>query len=456
MERMVKLLNRVPAALLLALLAALATGVAGNALAYGSKAAALRQQWQEEESAGVSKATTDRLRQRLNQIESQRGGAVPSAFASMALVQDPFADLESQTQVIYRQVTLKSETQAQAALQRLKLEYGPTAFNERRQLEALARARKPSDFQLLARTWNDQADQLAKLKSTLSAKAGGLSAGRPADIVNLRDQLRQAADQLHQASLWTDPADTAVNAAERYLGSSYQDMLAQHDSLKDQLLAANTKVSQRLDLHNRGIQLTGQLPDLLPYGSGDLSNRADQAKQELTAARNDDQLQTAVGNMESVVNDLWQKKQDVIRRLAAGPGGCESNPSGKLVLVSLSGQRLVACDGHTTYLTTLVTTGRPGLETPTGTFSITGKWARYHMVSTCPQGTACYYDPAWVSYAMEFRNDGYYFHSWPQPQYGPGTQYAAYASHGCIHVPMDQLELLYNWADVGTQVIVSP
>jgi lipoprotein-anchoring transpeptidase ErfK/SrfK len=75
------------------------------------------------------------------------------------------------------------------------------------------------------------------------------------------------------------------------------------------------------------------------------------------------------------------------------------------------------------------------------------------MVSDFPRSSPYWYPPSWVQYTLWFRNDGYAIHDAPwRSYYGPGTEQAG--SHGCVNVPMPTMETLFNWADLGTRVIV--
>ena len=104
-----------------------------------------------------------------------------------------------------------------------------------------------------------------------------------------------------------------------------------------------------------------------------------------------------------------------------------------------------------------MTTGRPALPTGRGTFHIFYKSRSYHMVSPWPDGSPFHYPPTWVYNAMEFIGDGTFIHNadWqPDASYGPGSQNGPYASHGCVHVVDAPLAQLYDWAPIGTTVIV--
>jgi hypothetical protein len=449
------------AAVLGGLVAMVAAGGIGNVYGYQQRTRTLQQQWSDAEAAGVPRSKIDPLREQLKSTESRHGGTLTYAATSMALVRNPLQDLQRQTQRIYDQASEESRTQAETSLAKLKQEYGPTPFDQARYDQQLRAARKPLDFQKLARAWTGEDQQLVETKGQLGAVAGGFNNGLPVDVISGRDQLRQTTDQLRQVELWTDPADQTLSLVQQYLGGSYQRMLAQHDDVKKQLEAGNATLGRRLDLRNKGNELVRTVPALVQYGQGgDYSSRADQAKQALLGARDDDQLGAAVNTLQGIVVELGQKKQAALQRLAAGTSGCESNAAGKLILVSLSQQRLVACDGATTAYSAPVTSGRPGMETPTGTTTISFKQSPWLMKPepSCKQTDPCWYKATQVNYVMLFRSGGYYLHDWPPQEgsaFGRGTQNARFGSHGCVHVPVGTLVQLYNWAPIGTTVIVT-
>jgi lipoprotein-anchoring transpeptidase ErfK/SrfK len=137
------------------------------------------------------------------------------------------------------------------------------------------------------------------------------------------------------------------------------------------------------------------------------------------------------------------------------PGG------GKLIIVSLARQTLYAYDGDKLVLQTLVTTGNPSLPTPAGSYTIMAKYHPFQFVSPWPPSSPFWYPPSWVSYAMLFRAGGYFLHDAPwRSVFGPGsngpgqpgTNYGG--THGCVNIPPDATYFLWNWAPVGTLVLV--
>ena len=126
---------------------------------------------------------------------------------------------------------------------------------------------------------------------------------------------------------------------------------------------------------------------------------------------------------------------------------------GKVILISLSSQRLTAYQDGQKLLSTLVTTGRPALPTPPGATTVIKKDHPWMMVSDWPKSSPYWYPPSEVQYVLWFREGGYGIHDAPwRSYYGPGTE--AHGSHGCVNVPLDPMITLFNWADVGTRVVV--
>lgn len=126
---------------------------------------------------------------------------------------------------------------------------------------------------------------------------------------------------------------------------------------------------------------------------------------------------------------------------------------GKVILISLHDQSLAAYQDGTTVLTTPVTTGRPALPTPTGTFQVLRKSHPWTMRSDFPRWSPYWYPDSPVTYVLWFTNQGHGIHDAPwRGTYGPGTEAAG--SHGCVNVPFAAEKLLYAWADIGTRVVI--
>ena len=133
--------------------------------------------------------------------------------------------------------------------------------------------------------------------------------------------------------------------------------------------------------------------------------------------------------------------------------------SGQLITVSLQAQALIAYDRGRVIVDTLVTTGRPALPTDIGAMQVLSKDAPWTMKSPWPRGSAEWYPDTPVQMVVWFTKNGEGLHdaSWqPNATLGPGSQNGPYASHGCIHGPLAAVSVLFNWAPIGTPVVVYP
>lgn len=127
--------------------------------------------------------------------------------------------------------------------------------------------------------------------------------------------------------------------------------------------------------------------------------------------------------------------------------------SGKVISVSLTLQEAVFYDNGCVVSATPVTTGRPGNPTPTGDFTILTANSPYEIVSPlAPTISVEYADLFTVGSNPEWLHDA----SWEDPNaFGPGSEYGSSASFGCIQFPTPVMAWLFNWAPLGTPVIVS-
>lgn len=144
--------------------------------------------------------------------------------------------------------------------------------------------------------------------------------------------------------------------------------------------------------------------------------------------------------------------------LLASAGCGHAVPMGKVIVVSLGRQTAAFYDNTCLLSTTPVTTGRPGMRTPMGSFRIYSRASPAHFVSMYRPGSPGYYTPETTSFAMGYEGGGYYLHDapWePASAFGAGSEDGPYASHGCIHVPTSVMAWLFGWAAMGTRVIVT-
>jgi lipoprotein-anchoring transpeptidase ErfK/SrfK len=142
--------------------------------------------------------------------------------------------------------------------------------------------------------------------------------------------------------------------------------------------------------------------------------------------------------------------------MKAAPATAPKTPE-KAVVVRLGAQTLTAYLNGKPIMTTPVTTGRPALPTPIGSYYIHFRASPYTFISPWPPGSPYYYPPAPVTWAMYFYDNDFLHDDPAEPSgdYGAGSEYGYYASHGCVHVPHDSMAFLYDWLPIGATVIVS-
>lgn len=160
--------------------------------------------------------------------------------------------------------------------------------------------------------------------------------------------------------------------------------------------------------------------------------------------------------LESVSAQIAPLERSVNAALTAV--GCgHAVPNGKVIEIDVTTQSAIFFEDGCIAGSALVTTGRPGLRTPTGTFHIYAKYSPITLISPWPQSSPYYYSPEKAQYAMEFLRGGFFIHDapWePSTAFGPGSQNGVDASHGCVHIPTPTMAWLYAWSPIGTTVII--
>lgn len=130
-----------------------------------------------------------------------------------------------------------------------------------------------------------------------------------------------------------------------------------------------------------------------------------------------------------------------------GAGAIANSPihlkqsSDRWIQIDLSSQRLIAWEGNQPVYAVIVSTGQASTPTPTGTFAVQSMHRTARM-----QGQD--YDipdvPFIMYYSGSYAIHGAYWH----------RQFGTPVSHGCTNVAVDHAEWLFNWASVGTPVVV--
>ena len=110
----------------------------------------------------------------------------------------------------------------------------------------------------------------------------------------------------------------------------------------------------------------------------------------------------------------------------------------KWIEIILSEQKLIAWQGKTKFVETLISSGKTG-RTPTGEFRIWSKFKYTKMSGGSKESGTYYYLPN-VPYTMYFSGDyglhGTYWHN----------NFGHPMSHGCVNLPTVMAEKLFYWA----------
>ena len=210
---------------------------------------------------------------------------------------------------------------------------------------------------------------------------------------------------------------------------------------------------------------------------GDIEGIRNEGQIALTAGRNDGvlagwlkltQLDRQVARIEAAAAALAGADLDQVTRAAATilvrnddfHTSLASAMPEQVIEISLTDQHLWAFEKGKITFDTLVTTGRPQLPTDTGPMSVLSKSSPWKMHSPWPRGSQWWYPDTVVRKVLWFTATGEGLHDarWqPDSTYGPGSENIQYlASHGCVHMPGTTVDWMYDWAPVGTPVIVIP
>jgi L,D-transpeptidase-like protein len=140
--------------------------------------------------------------------------------------------------------------------------------------------------------------------------------------------------------------------------------------------------------------------------------------------------------------------------------------SGQVLVVSLIEQTLRYYNNGKLVRSFLIVSGQYMRPSVPGFWSIILREHPTQFKSTEPPGSAFWYPPTPIQYAMEYHAGGYFFHdSWWRADYGPGKNFPHYdsggdetfagnGSHGCINMNPNDVAWLYSQIGWGTPVIL--
>src|SRR5271169_914511 len=110
-----------------------------------------------------------------------------------------------------------------------------------------------------------------------------------------------------------------------------------------------------------------------------------------------------------------------------------------MAIVSIKTQQVTFYDADGWILRAPLSTGITGRETPAGVFAVLEKDVDHH---------SSLYDDAWMPNMQRLTWNGIALHGGPLPGYA--------ASHGCVRMPYEFAEKLFDETRIGMRVIISP
>jgi lipoprotein-anchoring transpeptidase ErfK/SrfK len=249
---------------------------------------------------------------------------------------------------------------------------------------------------------------LSKMEATITRLVSALQAGRDQQLADNQAQAKHAAEELPLAT-------SDVAAAHKRADSLRDDGLGNADAAGHYHIAGTDRVIARITEHTA----------------------------EADAATTPAALAAAIGWLRSDTDRLQ------LSMVAGMPD--------KAIYVSVGRQELRAYEKGNLVRQTLVTTGRPELPTDIGSFTVLRKNHPWTMHSPFPRSSPFWYPDTVVQFVLWFNDDGSGLHdAYWRSRFGPGTNGPGRSggTHGCINMPTDVTIWMYDWAPLGTPVVV--
>jgi lipoprotein-anchoring transpeptidase ErfK/SrfK len=139
---------------------------------------------------------------------------------------------------------------------------------------------------------------------------------------------------------------------------------------------------------------------------------------------------------------------------SAFQGALQDSNGSKMIFISLKAQKMVSLENGQILVETHVTTGRRGFRTPAGNFQVRNKLE--NIVLRAPRQ----FRARGINYNLKVKKwlgigSGYGIHdAYWRSRYG-GQDFNRSGSHGCINTPLEAVNKIFDWAEVGTRVVIS-
>lgn len=152
-------------------------------------------------------------------------------------------------------------------------------------------------------------------------------------------------------------------------------------------------------------------------------------------------------------------KSTTIVAAKPAPSVCLGNTIPQEVIVSITKQQMWVCSASTQSYDSPVITGMENLAadlTPIGTYKIYAKETDVYLKGSDSTGSWNDFVNYWMPFLYnQYGTYGFHDATWrASTAFGTTSPDSNQASHGCVEMPLATAEWLYNWAQIGTTVVI--
>lgn len=150
----------------------------------------------------------------------------------------------------------------------------------------------------------------------------------------------------------------------------------------------------------------------------------------------------------TLATPVSEKEYAVSTRLHEALNGTVAKRAGKYIDVDLAHQTMVLFDNGTAVGSYLISSGKRGMDTPKGEFSVHNKalrpWSKTYGL----------YMPYWMAFTGDGKFGIHELPEWPGGYKEGANHLGLPVSHGCIRLGVGAAKEVYDWTDTGTVVLV--
>jgi hypothetical protein len=145
--------------------------------------------------------------------------------------------------------------------------------------------------------------------------------------------------------------------------------------------------------------------------------------------------------------EVWER--DLSLRVAQALRYAQATiPTGKYIDIRLDNQIMTLFEDGQAVDAYPVSSGKPGMDTPRGTFQI---WNKHDRPWSSRYGL---YMPYWMAITSDGKFGIHELPEWPGGYKEGANHLGIPVSHGCVRLGVGAAERVYRWAEIGTTVVV--